>query len=114
MVACVVRICYEELQVVAAQLPENLSCVALLGLCRPTHYTGLSSQGAGVEHSNRSHLEINKKESPSPLAQASCLEEPRRGAGLWPSRSEYGQSRYPGASPRYWGVCRLRSNGNQC
>src|SRR5215216_5915253 len=29
MVACVARNCYEELQVVTAQLPENLSCVAL-------------------------------------------------------------------------------------
>src|SRR5215211_4782063 len=38
MVACVARFCYEELQVVAAQLPENLSCVALSlcsGLSRP-------------------------------------------------------------------------------
>src|SRR5215203_4968425 len=38
------RICYEELQVVAAELPENQSCVALPGLCRPTHYTGQSAQ----------------------------------------------------------------------
>src|SRR5919112_3349718 len=45
MVACVARICYEELQVVADQLPENLSCVAQQGECRLTHYTGLSSQG---------------------------------------------------------------------
>src|SRR5215207_8584268 len=29
MVACVARNCYEELQVVTAQLPENESCVAL-------------------------------------------------------------------------------------
>jgi len=34
MVARVARICYEELQVVAAELPENLSCVALQGLYR--------------------------------------------------------------------------------
>src|SRR5215204_3961659 len=34
------RICYEELQVVAAELPENWSCVEMQGLCRPTHYTG--------------------------------------------------------------------------
>src|SRR5215211_9053291 len=34
------RICHEELQVVAAELPENLSCVALQGLCRPLHYIG--------------------------------------------------------------------------
>src|SRR5215210_2601903 len=37
------RICYEELQVVTAELPGNLSCVDIQGLCRPTHYTGQSA-----------------------------------------------------------------------
>src|SRR5215217_2286637 len=37
-------ICYEELHVVAAELLENSSCVEIQGLCRPTHYTRLSSQ----------------------------------------------------------------------
>ena len=48
MVTPVAWICYEQLQVVAAELPENLSCVAVQGLCRPTHYTGLLSQVEGV------------------------------------------------------------------
>ena len=44
MVARVARIRYEELQVVTDELPENLSCVDIQGLCRPTHYTGQSVQ----------------------------------------------------------------------
>src|SRR5215218_10129269 len=44
MVARVARIRGNRLQVVTDELPENLSCVALPRLCRPTHYTGQSGQ----------------------------------------------------------------------
>src|SRR5829696_8424908 len=48
MVASVARICYEELQVVATELPENLSCVEVQEWRRPTHYTGQSAQDWGT------------------------------------------------------------------
>src|SRR5215208_7955913 len=61
------RICYEELQVVAAELPENESYVSQQGLCRPTHYTGLSSlvgssfwQTLGKTRAISRHVEVRQ------------------------------------------------------
>ena len=42
VVCLVARICGNLLQVVAAELPENLSCVAMGVVCSGIGYTGLN------------------------------------------------------------------------
>src|SRR5215217_3946561 len=100
MVACVARICYEELQVVAAELPENLVLCSTVRTARSVATQDFLYRGAGVAGLSARLNRLSAAPGPRPGRRLSAAVLGQNPDGVGHSSPRY-RSRFSSLSSSY-------------